>query len=217
MRAWAEGAGRRATWPTTCLRLLLIRHGETLWNREGRYQGRTDVPLSTEGKAQAMALAEVLRAEPIAAVYTSPLRRAYDTAACIAAVHGLHPWSDPRLMEIHQGEWEGLRPVEIERAWPELYRRWLTEPETVRLPGGETLGEVQARVLAAVTDIAARWAGRTICIVAHKVSLAVIRAAARGLPLRDVLAYMPPNASVEAVTWPADCTLGARPEEGPAR
>lgn len=185
------------------VRLLLVRHGETQWNREGRFQGRTDVPLTPEGRAQAVALAEVLRAEPLAAVYTSPLRRAYDTALLIAAPHGLRPLVDERLVEIHQGEWEGLRPPEIERRWPELYRRWLSAPETVRLPGGETLAEVERRVLAAVADLAARWAGGTVCVVAHKVSLAVIRAAAHGSPLRAALAYMPANASVETVMWRA--------------
>lgn len=183
------------------VRLLLVRHGETLWNREGRYQGRSDVPLSERGQAQARALAAALRGEPIAAVYTSPLRRAYDTAAPIAAAHDLAPIVEPRLVEIHQGAWEGLRPAEIEQGWPALYARWLTAPTSVRLPGGETLGEVQARVLGALADLAAQWAGQTVCLVAHKVSLAVIKAVAQGTPLTEVLALMPPNAAAEPVLW----------------
>lgn len=183
------------------LRLLLVRHGETLWNREGRYQGRTDVPLSETGVEQANALAEILRDEPIAAVCSSTLRRAWDTARPIAAAHSLTPLAEPRLMEIHQGAWEGLRPVEIQARWPDIYTRWLIEPGTVRLPGGETLPEVQTRVLAAVNDLAPAYAGQTVCIVAHKVSLAVIKAAALSLPLDEVLALMPPNATAEEVSW----------------
>jgi len=95
------------------LRLLLVRHGETVWNREGRYQGVIDVPLSPEGERQAAALAVQLRSEPLAAVYSSTLRRAYYTAVPIAAAHGLTVIRDPRLNEINQGQWEGLRPAEI--------------------------------------------------------------------------------------------------------
>ncbi|HLI27083.1 MAG TPA: histidine phosphatase family protein [Chloroflexota bacterium] len=211
MAPWAEDA------PAAPVQLLLVRHGETQWNREGRYQGRTDVPLTPAGRAQAAALAEVLRAEPLAAVYTSPLRRAYDTARPIAAAHGLAPVVDARLMEIHQGAWEGLRPAEIERRWPALYRRWLQEPETVRLPGGETLAEVERRVLAALADLHRRWAGHTVCVVAHKVSLAVIHAAVQGAPLRAALAYLPPNASVDRVCWTANLAARVGPHDPTAR
>ncbi len=181
------------------LRLLLVRHGETVWNREGRYQGVIDVPLSPEGERQAAALAVQLRSEPLAAVYSSTLRRAYYTAVPIAAAHGLTVIRDPRLNEINQGQWEGLRPAEIVRRWPELHARWQQEPLSVRLPGGETLEEVRARVLAALEDIVLAWAGRTVCIVAHQVSLAVIRSQALGLTLAEALHAALPNASVEMV------------------
>jgi broad specificity phosphatase PhoE len=180
-------------------RLLLVRHGETAWNREGRYQGSTDVPLNANGRRQATALAAQLRAEPLAAVYSSTLRRASATARVIAAPHRLRVVRDPRLNEINQGQWEGLRPADIVRRWAELHERWEREPLAVRLPDGETLDEVQARVLAALGDIALSWAGRTVCIVAHKVPLVTIKAHALGLSLADALRAMPPNASVEAV------------------
>ena len=182
------------------LRLLLVRHGETAWNVEGRYQGSADVPLNAVGERQALALAAQLRSEPIAAVYTSTLRRAYTTAEPIAAAHGLAVVRDPRLNEINQGEWEGLRPAEIVLRWADLHARWEREPLAVRLPGGETLEEVQARVLAALADVALAWAGRAVCVVAHKVSLAVIKSQALGISLLDALRVMPPNASIEAVT-----------------
>jgi broad specificity phosphatase PhoE len=182
-----------------CVRLLLVRHGETAWNRAGRYQGSADVPLNEIGEQQAQALAVQLRGEPIAAVYASGLRRALATAAPIATEHGLAVVRDVRLNEINQGQWEGLRPIEIVVQWASLHAQWEREPLTVRPPGGETLDEVRARVLAAVDEIAARWAGSTVCVVAHKVSLAVIKAEACDISLTAALAEMPPNASIEAV------------------
>jgi broad specificity phosphatase PhoE len=176
-----------------------VRHGETEWNRAGRYQGSADVLLNATGHRQAAALAAQLLAEPIAAVYSSTLRRAYDTAVPIAAAHGLTVVRDPRLNEINQGLWEGLRPAEIVLKWEALHAQWEREPLLVRLPEGETLEEVRARVLAAVGDIAFAWGGHTVCVVAHKVSLATIKSHALGLPLIEALRVMPPNASIEAV------------------
>jgi broad specificity phosphatase PhoE len=191
------------------VRLLLVRHGETAWNRAGRYQGSADVPLNAAGERQAEALAVQLRSEPIAAGYASGVRRAQATAAPIAAAQDLAVVRDARLNEINQGEWEGLRPVEIVARWAKLHARWEREPLAVRPPGGETIDEVRERVLAAVDEIVARWAGRTVCIVAHKVSLAVIKAEALGISLAAALAVMPPNASIEAVV------LDARPPSAP--
>ena len=193
------------------LRLLLVRHGETAWNVEGRYQGRTDVPLNATGLRQAWALAARLRGEPIAAVYASTLRRATATAEPIAAAHGLAVRRDPRLNEIDQGAWEGLRLGEIVQRWADLHARWEREPLAARPPGGETLAEVRARVLAALAEIVRAWDGRTVCLVAHKVSLAVVRSEALGIPLLDALRVTPPNASVEAVQLaaPPECCAAA--------
>ena len=184
-------------------RLLLVRHGETEWNREGRYQGSVDVPLNPTGQRQAAALAAQLRAEPIAAVYSSTLQRAYDTAVPIAMAHGLAVVRDPRLNEINQGLWEGLRPADIVLRWPDLHAQWEQEPLAVRLPEGETLEDVRARVLAALDDILIAWTGHTVCVVAHKVSLSVVKSLALGIPLLEALRVMPPNASIHAVTIPA--------------
>jgi broad specificity phosphatase PhoE len=157
------------------------------------------VPLNATGRRQAKALAAQLSAEPIAAVYSSTLRRAYDTAVPIAAAHGLTVVRDPRLNEINQGLWEGLRPAEIVQRWAALHDQWEREPLSVRLPQGETLEEVKARVLAALDDILFAWGGQAVCIVAHKVSLAIVKSYALGVPLLDALRIMPPNASIEAV------------------
>ena len=193
--------------PSTCL--LLVRHGETEWNRLGRYQGSVDVPLNADGHRQAVALAAQLQGEPIDAVYSSTLRRAYDTALPIAASHGLQVVRDPRLNEINQGEWEGLRPAEIVLHWAELHEQWEREPLAVRLPGGETLEEVRARVLAALADVVLAWTGHTVCIVAHKVSLSTIKSYACDIPFAEALRVMPPNASIDRVTLPAGDPVAA--------
>ena len=190
-------------------RLLLVRHGQTVWNLQGRYQGRTDVPLTLDGQRQAAALAAQLRAEPIAAVYSSTLQRAYDTARPIAASHGLPVVRDERLNEINQGEWEGLHVSEIARGWPALFAQWERDPLAVRLPGGETLQEVQARVLAVLQEIARAWPRQTVCIVAHKVTVAAIRCWATARPVAEGLEAMPANG--RQVAGPV------RPDRGAAR
>jgi phosphoserine phosphatase len=179
--------------------VILCRHGETDWNIEGRWQGRTDVPLNERGRRQARALAQTLRDEPVAAVYSSTLERAYDTALEIATVHGLRVQRDARLDEIDQGAWEGKRRDEIVVSHPRELERWTGYPIDLRLPGGETLEEVRARVRAALDDIILLHEGRTICIVAHSVSMAAIKHELQGLPLPEALRTLPANASWERI------------------
>jgi phosphoserine phosphatase len=179
--------------------VILCRHGETEWNRLGRYQGKTDIPLNERGREQARELARSLREEPIAAVYSSTLARAYETAVEIARLHGLDVTRDPRLDEINQGLWEGLRREEIVLAHGELHARWLDHPLDLRLPEGETLEEVRERVGAALDDIFLLHADRTVCIVAHSVSMAVIKHLLQDLSLAEALRTLPRNASWERI------------------
>ena len=179
--------------------VILCRHGETDWNRLGRYQGKTDVPLNARGREQARALARALRDEPIAAVYSSTLDRAYETAREIARLHGVEVVRDARLDEINQGLWEGLRRDEIVLTHREIHERWLESPLDLRLPEGETLEEVRARVRQALDDILLLHAGQTVCIVAHSVSMAVVKHELQGLSLHDALRTLPQNASWERI------------------
>ncbi len=151
-------------------RLGLIRHGATAWTLEGRYQGRADLPLCDEGLAEAGALAETLKSCQVSRIVTSPLRRARQTADHLAALTGLPaPRIDENLVEIDYGNWEGLTQPEVKSKWPDLLRQWKRAPETVRFPGGETLGEVKPRVRAAL----AAWRGagqdEVIVLVTHAV------------------------------------------------
>ncbi|MFN8526292.1 MAG: histidine phosphatase family protein [Chloroflexota bacterium] len=179
--------------------IILCRHGETDWNREGRYQGRTDVPLNAKGLRQARELAARLQATEISAIYSSTLSRAYDTAVEIARLHQLRVHQDPRLDEINQGEWEGLRPAEIVVNHRELHDRWQHYPLDLRLPGGETLEEVRQRVADLLAEILAGHDGETVCVVAHSVSMAAVKHQLQGLPFPDALRSLPKNASSEAI------------------
>jgi len=179
--------------------IILCRHGETDWNREGRWQGRTDVALNERGRRQARELADTLRDQPVGAVYSSTLARAYETALEIARARDLRVQRDVRLDEIDQGAWEGQRRDEIVASHPHELERWKEYPIDLRLPGGETLEEVRQRVRAALDDIILLHEGRTICIVAHSVSMAVIKHELQGLELPDALRTLPANASWERI------------------
>jgi probable phosphoglycerate mutase len=136
--------------------ILLARHGETDWNREGRWQGWADPPLNELGREQARMLAEELRDTPFDAVYTSDLKRAHQTAEIVAAPHGVPVVTDRGLREIDIGSWSGLTKPEIEDRFPSGER-----------PDGETREQHSARVVAAVERIAREHPGERILIVTH--------------------------------------------------
>ena len=156
------------------LRLLLLRHGETAWNRERRYQGWTDTPLSAEGLIQAEAAARELTEHAFAAVYASPLRRALDTAAVIAAPHGLEVETDPAFKELHFGRWEGLTLDEARARDAALYHGWANTPHLVSPPGGEGLVEARERVLAGLERLRAGHQDETVCLVAHGIPVRIL-------------------------------------------
>ncbi len=182
-------------------RLLLIRHGETDWNVEGRYQGQADPPLNARGLAQARALAARWQQEGIrpAAIYASPLKRAWQTAEILAQATGAPLYAEPRLKEIGLGAWEGVLTPEIMRRWPETFRDWETRPWQTRPPGGETIAEVQQRVYAAIDDIIARHPNDTVAIVAHRLPLALLKIRYQGYDPEEVRRIPIPNAEAEEI------------------
>jgi broad specificity phosphatase PhoE len=167
---------------------------------EGRYQGQADPSLNDRGRAQAQRVAEALRGQRLDALYASDLRRAAETAEAIGRATGLAVRYDPRLREIHQGEWQGLLVTEIERRYPELFRRWQVAPLRVTLPGGENITQMQERVLAAVEDIVRQHPGQRVAIVAHKLPIAVIKCRYQDIPLEHLWDLIPPNAEWEVVS-----------------
>src|SRR5438477_8859689 len=151
----------------TPVRILLARHGETVFNVEGRWQGQSDSPLSERGLAQARELGRALADDPIAAVFSSDLGRAMATAQEVAALHGLAVIPEARLREIDVGGWTGKNGAEIDAEWPGLREQWRTAPATMHMPGGETLFDVEARVRAFFATEMVGYLGQTIMVVGH--------------------------------------------------
>ena len=154
-------------------RLLLVRHGETDWNREGRFQGRSDQPMNDTGRAQSRALAARLRTEmsgAIDAIYASPLLRAAETAQILAEAVGRAPTHVDDLRERDVGNWGGLTYDEIKARFPDDWARAATGHD-VAFGGGETMAQVQARIVAALDGIAARHPGGAVLVVSHGLAL----------------------------------------------
>jgi len=148
-------------------RFILVRHGETAWNREGRYQGQMDTPLSPFGEEQGRLVAAALKDIAIDACYASPLYRAYHTAELCARYHGLPVIKDDRLLEINHGAWEGLTAAEVAERYPDLLHKWRTTVVDVTMPGGENISQVRDRAMAAIYEYTQRHAGQTVLLVAH--------------------------------------------------
>ena len=165
------------------MQLLLIRHGETLWNREGRIQGTSDIELSETGIRQAEKLAWSLRDAAIGAVHASPLKRAYRTAEIVNRYHGKKIAVHPGLMEMNQGDFEGLSFRELMAREKEFLKRWAADPASVRMPNGETLAELQERAWRAVAEILD--GGQNAAVVAHNFTIAAILCRVRNIGLAE--------------------------------
>ena len=159
--------------------ILLVRHGETAWNRRRIFRGTRDVPLNENGRAQADLLGERLRGRRIDAAYSSPLGRSRETAARALCELEISP--EPRLIDFDYGDWTGLEEEEVSRRWPDLFAAWGSVPETVRTPGGDTLGEVADRAFECMEELAASHVGQTIALFAHRVVNKVLMLKALGL------------------------------------
>ena len=166
-------------------RLLLVRHGQTAWNADGRHMGQLDVPLDKLGRAQALAVARRMRTEQPAAIYSSDLGRARETAAAIQSAVASRPEIrlDPRLRELQFGDWQGLTHSEMIQRDAAGLARWQADPLHVAPPNGETLLTLAGRVEAAYKDMCAAHPDQTIVVVGHGGALQVMIVAALELPL----------------------------------
>jgi phosphoserine phosphatase len=182
-----HSAGVAVSDSTLRTRLLLVRHGATAWTESGRYQGGTaDVPLSTTGWSQAKCLATALEPLSVAGVVCSPLRRAVETATCIAAPHGLSAAPEPAFRELSFGDWEGLTSSEAAERDPQLHQCWQDSPATTRSPGGETLQEVAERTIPALKTVIVRYTGQKVVLVMHSLVIRVLLCHALGAGLSSV-------------------------------
>ncbi len=148
-------------------RLILVRHGETDWNLEGRYQGQADVPLNERGREQARLLAERLRGERIEAIYASDLSRAYETAKIIAEALGQEVKTLKSLREVDTGVWMGLTFQEVESRYPEHLREWRADPLEVKRLKGESYLELFERTKTAIREVVEAHPDQTVLIVGH--------------------------------------------------
>ncbi len=160
--------------------LVLVRHGQTAWNVERRFQGQLDVPLSAEGLRQVESLAEWLARFPLqfAAIYTSDLRRASDTTKVIARRLGIEPVHSDTLREIQAGEWQGMTVAEVEERFPGQLRRWREDVTGFTIPGGEGIAALQRRISGYVSELLRHHAGNAIIVVSHGAALSAYLAAA---------------------------------------
>jgi broad specificity phosphatase PhoE len=193
----------------------LVRHGQTAWNRERRFQGHLDIPLDEAGLQQAAAVAAWLRDQPVSfqAIYSSDLVRATQTACAIGNRVGLAPQLVPALREIHCGQWAGLSAWEVDERYPGQLQRWAATVDRFTLPGGESVPEVQQRAVAFFSDAMQRHEAGTIVIVAHGVVLSTLLIALHRWNLldawHDARAKMG-NTGVTIVQWDsqtATCTM----------
>ena len=149
------------------LRIVLVRHGETEWNRAQRFQGQCDEDLNEKGRAQAEALALTLKEEPLQAIYSSPISRAIETAKAINRYHQAPIQQRDGLMEMNLGEFDGLYPQDLMDKQPGFLKKWFEDPATVRMPNGESLAEVQARAWLVVEEIVNTFPEGSILICGH--------------------------------------------------
>lgn len=184
------------------MRLYLVRHGETVWNREGRVQGHTDVPLSPAGIEQARRLALRFAEKRIDAVWSSDLGRSRATAEAVAGSRGIGVVVTPLLRETMLGAWEGLTEAEVvARGENDLWQQWRRAPDVYRPPGSEPLEDVWVRMIRAVGQIRNSVGSGTVVVSGHGGSLRAILCDALAAPVSSLNRFALENASVSLVEY----------------
>jgi alpha-ribazole phosphatase len=181
------------------VRLIVVRHGETLYNVQSRYTGQSDIPLSALGQQQAFALGKRLAAEPLAAIAASDLQRARVTAEAIAHYHKLPVHEDADLREIAFGTWEGATYDEIVARDADLVQRWLADPTIYAPPGGETVIQLRDRVAPALQRWRTRWPEATILWAVHGGVIEVLLCHVLGVDLKSRWQFRHENASITEI------------------
>jgi broad specificity phosphatase PhoE len=161
--------------------IYLVRHGQTAWNKEEIFRGRTDVPLNETGLKQAELAGQYFKGMEIHAIYSSPLSRAWQTAQKIAQIQTVKVEPLEGILDMSFGDWEGHAHQEIRKMDNETYRRWVESPHLVKLPGGESLDDVRGRAMAALEEVLRKHSEKTIVLVSHRVVCKVMICAILGL------------------------------------
>jgi len=182
-------------------RSWLIRHGEPDVEFHGRCYGASDVALSEKGRLQMMRVARYLASEPLAAIYSSPQRRALEGANLIARPHGRSCEVVAGLREIDFGDFEGLTYDGIATRYPDLYRKWMEAPTEVQFPNGEGFSDMSVRVFSTFADILRRSEGQTFAVVTHGGVIRVVIAQALQMPERSVFRLAQDYAAINLLAW----------------
>jgi broad specificity phosphatase PhoE len=169
------------------MRVILLRHGETAWNRDGVFRGTEDVPLNEHGKEQAALAGERLRAVEIRRIYTSPLSRSRDTAERAAGPKGLAVADQTFLNDMYFGRWQGLKVEEVALRWPDEYRLWQESPHLCQAPGGESIEGVMQRAARGLENLLREDDGGSgaLLLVSHRVIIKLLLLWAVGAGSRD--------------------------------
>jgi len=183
------------------LELWLIRHGQTDWNVEGRFQGSADIPLNGTGIKQAETLAKNLNGHAFAAIYSSDLKRAKRTAEAISEVLNINVQTDKRIREISQGDWEGVLFTDINEQYPQELLQRKSDPVNFRPPGGETVKEVFQRACDFIDEIAKQYTDNKVIIVSHGLTLSTLICKAKNLALSEAYKNIPENAEPYIIQW----------------
>ena len=180
-------------------KLILIRHGQTEWNKDGRFQGQSNVALSEEGIRQAEELATHFPVESLAAIYSSDLMRARRTAETIGTHLGCEVQALPELRELNFGDWEGLTYQEITEGWPDALKNFLRHPDILEVPHGETFLQLQERAMKAIQGIVERHEGDIVAVVAHGGILRTVLSSVLHMPLRYLWSIRQFNTAVNII------------------
>ena len=149
-------------------RIILVRHGQTAWNREERFRGHFDIPLDETGLTQARAVAKRVTLEwKPDVIYAGPLSRTIQTAEPTAKLFNLAVQSEPGLIDVDCGEWQGLTPDEAREGWPAAFEAYLRSPLNFQFPGGESLEAARLRAFQRVNDLAEVYSGKVVMLVSH--------------------------------------------------
>lgn len=184
-------------------RVYLVRHGETVWNAEMRFQGHSDISLTDQGKLQASALGKRLQREQFSSFYASDLGRAFETASIIASHHKLEVHQEPAFREINFGNWEGLTFEQIKEQYAEAAAKWWKEPFTNQVPGGESLEEVVERSMMALQKICQRHKGQNILIATHGGVIRSIICQVLGIDLNEYWRLRQDNMALNIIYFPS--------------
>lgn len=187
--------------------LILVRHGETEWNHSLKFQGQMDISLNERGFKQAKKAADYLSQEKIDVVYSSDLKRAYNTAELIASYHKKKVKIEKGLREINFGEWEGLSYKEIEKEYPILINKWYNDPTSVSPPGGEGLEDFQERIVNSINNILSRHNGERVIMVSHGGSIRVYLVSILSMPLKKYWSLEVYNTGLSIIKFYNDCAI----------